>query len=208
MLKAVYKALAITASAALLAGNAYGSTMKVKEPAIAATTCAACHGATGISLSPTFPDLAAQGAPYLVKQINDFRSHARADAMAKSIMWGMAATIPANQIPQIAAYYASQKPAPGAGENAQLVAAGRKLYLGGDATDQLPACAACHGPTGLGLPPLFPRLAGQHMAYLTAQLAAFQSGQRANDPLAIMRTVASKLTPAQMNAVAAYLRTL
>ena len=208
MFKAVSRALAIAAGTALLAANAYGSANSVKAPAIVSTTCAACHGATGVSPAPTFPDLAGQGAPYLVKQILDFKSHARADAMAQSIMWGMAATIPSNQVQQIAAYYSSQQGPAGTAENPALVAAGRELYQGGDASDQLPACSACHGSTGLGLPPLFPRLAGQHMSYVTAQLMAFKAHQRTNDPLAIMQTVAAKLSTAQMNAVAAYLRTL
>ncbi len=208
MFRAVDRVLAMAAGAVLLAGSAYGSTTPVQVPTLVTTTCAACHGSNGVSLVSTFPDLAGQGAPYLVKQITDFRNHTRADALAKSIMWTMAATIPPNKIQQIAAFYASQQGPAGTTESATLVAAGRTLYQGGDAADHLPACAACHGSTGLGLPPLFPRLAGQHMAYVTAQLMAFKAKQRTNDPLAIMRTVSAKLTSAQMNALAAYVRSL
>ncbi len=207
MRKAVRKAVFWGLGGMWLMGSAYAAA-PVKTPAIVKTTCSACHGVTGISLVPTFPNLAGQGAPYTEKQIRDFQNHKRADPLAKSIMWGMAATIPKNKIDEIADYFAHQKGAPGAAENPKLVAAGRKIYMGGVATDHLPACMACHGPTGRGLPPLFPRLAGQHMTYVIAQLQAFKTKQRANDPLAIMRTIAGKLSAKQMSALAAYIRTL
>ncbi len=179
-----------------------------KTPALVTSTCSACHGLTGISPTGSFPDLAGQWEPYLVKQIRDFRDHKRADPMAQSIMWGMAAMIPPAKISEIALYFASQKgPAPSP-ENPKLVAAGRALFMGGEISSHLPACMACHGPTGRGVPPLFPRLAGQHQAYIIAQLQAFKSGQRANDPHAIMRTIAAKLSQADMTALAAYIRTL
>ena len=179
-----------------------------KMPALVASTCSACHGMTGISPLGEFPNIAGQGEPYLVKQIEDFRNHTRADPLAKSIMWGMAAMIPRNKIREIALYFASQKGAPGQPANPKLVAAGRKLYMGGEIADHLPACMACHGATGRGLLPWFPRLAGQHQAYVIAQLQAFKDKTRTNDPHAIMRTVAGKLSTAQMTALAAYVHTL
>ena len=177
-------------------------------PQIVSTTCSACHGVNGVSLVPTFPNLAGQGAPYLVKQIHDFRDHKRADPQAKAIMWAMAATIPANKIQEVADYFASQKPAAGAQENPKLVAAGRKIFLGGIASKDLPACAACHGSSGLGVEPLFPRLAGQHQAYVVEQLQYFKKKQRTNDPLQMMETIAGKLTQKEMTEVAAFIRTL
>lgn len=207
MVRVVRKAASMGAGFFLLIGSACAAA-PVKVPAIVTTTCSACHGENGVSMVPTFPNLAAQGAPYLIKQIRDFQNHTRADPLAQSIMWTMAATIPKNKIREIADYFASQKGAPGASENPKLVAAGRKIYMGGVAADHLPACMACHGATGLGLPPLFPRLAGQHMVYVVAQLQAFKTKQRTNDPLAIMRTIAGKLSTKQMDAVAAYVRTL
>ncbi|MHB8254693.1 MAG: c-type cytochrome [Acidiferrobacter sp.] len=224
MVKAVHKAVSAGVGLVLLIGSAYAAapvkvsaaaSIKVpaaaapmKAPAMVTTVCSACHGLTGVSMVPMFPSLAGQGAPYLVKQIRDFQNHKRADPLAKSMMWAMAATIPKNKIQEIADYFASQKGAPGAPEGAKLVAAGHALYMGGVAADHLPACMACHGSTGRGLPPLFPRLAGQHMTYVVAQLQAFKTKQRANDPLAIMRTIAGKLTNQQMSALAAYIRTL
>lgn len=207
MARIARKALSMGASLVLLMGSAYAAA-PVAPPAIVTTTCSACHGLNGVSLVPSFPDLAGQGAPYLIKQIRDFQNHTRADPMAKSIMWAMAATIPKNQIKQIADYFASQKGAPGVPENAKLVAAGRKIFMGGVAANHLPACMACHGSSGRGLPPLFPRLAGQHMSYVITQLQYFKTKQRTNDPLAIMRTVASKLSNKQMKELAAFIRTL
>ncbi|MHB1565584.1 MAG: c-type cytochrome [Acidiferrobacter sp.] len=207
MARIARKALSMGASLVLLMGSAYAAA-PVAPPAIVTTTCSACHGLNGVSLVPSFPDLAGQGAPYLIKQIRDFQNHTRADPMAKSIMWAMAATIPKNQIKQIADYFASEKGAPGAPENAKLVAAGRKIFMGGVAANHLPACMACHGSSGRGLPPLFPRLAGQHMSYVITQLQYFKTKQRTNDPLAIMRTVAGKLSNKQMTELAAFIRTL
>ncbi|MHB8564323.1 MAG: c-type cytochrome [Acidiferrobacteraceae bacterium] len=177
-------------------------------PPSVVTACAACHGPNGVSMVPTFPDLAAQGAPYLIKQIRDFQSHKRADPLAQSVMWAMAAAIPKNKIKEVADYFANQKGAPGVSENPKLVEAGRELYMGGLATNHLPACMACHGPTGRGLPPLFPRLAGQHIAYVTAQLGYFKTKQRTNDPLGIMQTIAAKLSTKQMTELAEFIRTL
>ncbi|MDA8361236.1 MAG: c-type cytochrome [Gammaproteobacteria bacterium] len=205
-------AIAAALGLTVLAGSAGAATTQAAAPAhvpaLVTTTCSACHGPTGVSFVPTFPDLAGQGAPYLIKQINDFRNHTRADPQAKSIMWGMAAAIPANKITEIADYFASQKGAPGAPQNPKLVAAGRALYLGGIASTQLPACAACHGSSGLGVEPLFPRLAGQHQAYVVSQLQYFKAKQRTNDPLQIMQTVAGKLSAKDMQELAAFIRTL
>jgi cytochrome c553 len=191
---------------ALFSGSAFAAVPGAPPKIV--TTCAACHGLNGVSMVPTFPDLAAQGAPYLIKQIRDFQSHKRADPLAQSIMWGMAATIPKSKIKEVANYFASQKGAPGTPENPALVEAGRKIYMGGVASDHLPACMACHGPTGRGLPPLFPRLAGQHIAYVTTQLGYFKAKERTNDPLDIMRSIAAKLSTKQMTELAEFIRTL
>ena len=206
---ATHKAKAAPVKAQLLTGRTPPLVAtNPKTPALVTSTCSACHGLTGISPLGEFPNLAGQGEPYLVKQIVDFRNHTRADPLAQSIMWGMAAIIPRNKIREIALYFASQKGAPGQPANPKLVAAGRKLYMGGVISAHLPACMACHGATGRGLLPWFPRLGGQHQAYVIAQLQAFKDKTRTNDPHAIMRTVAGKLSTAQMTALAAYVHTL
>ncbi|MHB8427978.1 MAG: c-type cytochrome [Acidiferrobacterales bacterium] len=188
----------------LLTGTAHAA----KTPPAIVATCAACHGTNGVSVAPTFPNLAGQLVPYLTAQIRDFKTHTRADPLAKSIMWGMAATIPNNEIGKVARYFANQTgPAPGT-ESDALVAAGRKIFTGGIASTDTPACMACHGPNGRGLPPLFPRLAGQHAMYVTTQLGYFKQGLRTDGSSSIMHTIASKLTPKEIKEVAAYTRTL
>lgn len=178
-------------------------------PQSVSSTCMACHGMTGISpQGAMFPDLAGQWAPYIVKQLDNFRSHTRADPMAKAIMWGMAASLTPAQVQHVADYYSRQAPAKGKVVNPKLAAAGKKIYEGGIATTHVPACMACHGPTGLGDPPLFPRLAGQRQAYVVLQLNYFKKGLRTNDPHAIMRYVASRLSEAQITGLAAYVRSL
>ena len=177
-------------------------------PSVVSTTCMACHGMQGISAPDSmFPNLAGQWRPYLVKQINDFRTHKRADPMAP-IMLPMVATLTSAQIQRVTTYFAAQKPNPGKVYDPQLVAEGKKIFEGGIAKAQVPACMACHGPTGLGVPPLFPRLAGQRRTYVIDQLTYFKNGTRANDPHAIMRYIASHLSSQQMTALAAYVRSL
>lgn len=169
-----------------------------------AAQCAACHGADGNSASPQFPKLAEQGPIYIIKELHDFKSGARKNA----IMNGMAAGLSDQDIKNLAAWFSSQTIKPGAA-NPKLVADGRALYMGGDASEGVPACAACHGPTGAGMQPAaWPRLAGQWSQYLVTQLKAWRSGSRANDPHAMMRTVAKNLTDKQIAAVASYLQGL
>lgn len=182
-------------------------------PAIAATkgdpakgqalagACAACHGIDGNSVVSVNPNLAGQHAEYIAKQLSEFKAGTRANP----IMAGMAAGLTPEAMADVGAYFRAQKVrAPGA-KNRDLVEQGRKLYRGGDAARGLPACSACHSPTGAGMASQYPRIGGQHADYTVAQLKAFRSGERANDSAAMMRTVAAKLTDAEMSALAEYL---
>ncbi|MDQ3261403.1 MAG: c-type cytochrome, partial [Pseudomonadota bacterium] len=101
-------------------------------------------------------------------------------------------------------YFAAQKPRPGIARDKALVDAGQKIYRGGDAKTGIPACAGCHSPNGVGIPAQYPRLAGQMKEYTLAQLKAFKAGERANDNAAMMRTIASRLSDKQMEALAEY----
>jgi cytochrome c553 len=163
--------------------------------------CAACHGLEGNSAISLNPSLAQQHPAYIAKQLANFKSGARANA----IMAGMAAALSPEDMAHIGAWYGSQKLRPAAARDRALVEKGRSLYRGGDASRGLPACAGCHSPNGAGIPAQYPRLAGQHPDYTVAQLKAFRAGERANDNAAIMRTVASKLTDAEMAALAEFL---
>jgi cytochrome c553 len=166
-----------------------------------AGACAACHGVDGNSAISVNPNLAGQHAEYVAKQLSEFKAGTRANA----IMAGMAAGLTPENMADLGAYFRSQKVrAPGA-KNRDLVEQGRKLYRGGDTARGLPACSACHSPTGAGMASQYPRIGGQHADYTIAQLKAFRAGERANDSAAMMRTVAAKLTDSEMSALAEYL---
>lgn len=166
-----------------------------------AGACAACHGIDGNSAVSVNPNLAGQHADYIAKQLAEFKAGTRANA----IMAGMAAGLTPENMADLGAYFRTQKfRAPGA-KNRDLVEQGRKLYRGGDSSRGLPACSACHSPTGAGMASQYPRIGGQHADYTVAQLKAFRAGERANDGAAMMRTVAAKLTDTEMSALAEYL---
>lgn len=170
----------------------------------ASTTCAACHGADGNSTNPVWPKLAGQGEPYLIKELHDFKSGKRKNA----VMSSMAAPLSDKDIANLAAYFASQDRTLGAADP-KLVKEGEKIYRGGNAQTGVPACMACHGPAGSGNPQAkYPALGGQHAEYVAAQLKAFRSGARANDPAGMMRTIASRMTDAEIKAVSSYVQGL
>lgn len=166
-----------------------------------AAACAACHGPDGNSAIPANPSLAQQHPAYIAKQLANFKSGARANA----IMAGMAAALSPEDMAHIGAWFGSQKQRPAAARDRALVEKGQALYRGGDPARGLPACSGCHSPNGAGIPAQYPRLAGQHPEYTLTQLRAFRAGERANDNAAMMRTVAGKLTDAEMAALAEFL---
>jgi cytochrome c553 len=169
---------------------------------MATTVCGTCHGPNGNSTQPKFPRLTAQNANYLAAQLKAFRSQTRGDPDAISYMWGMASELDDSTINALAAYYAEQKPEPSpSGVDAALVARGREIYGHGIASQNVPACSACHGPDAHGVQD-FPRLAGQHAQYTLKQLASFQSNMR---NVAVMHGVAQDLRLPEMRAVAAFL---
>ena len=163
--------------------------------------CSTCHGASGISVSPTFPNLAGQQAPYLEAQLKAFRDRSRADPHAQAFMWGMAAQLTDSTIADIAAYFAAQPPAKGAPGDPAEIAAGKKIFEEGIAAQQVPPCQSCHMKNAEGNA-VFPRLAGQHRGYLEKQLEVFATGLRANP---IMHENAKNLSALQISQVAAFL---
>lgn len=172
-----------------------------KAQPIANQICAACHGADGNSPLPMNPSLAGQHPEYLFKQLNEFKSGSRNNA----VMMGMVAGLSGEDMRNLAAYYAAQKPGEITAKDKELVAQGRKLFRGGNAAIGVAACAGCHSPNGAGIPSQYPRLAGQHPEYAVAQLKAFRTGERANDANNMMRAVAARLTDKEIAAVAEYL---
>lgn len=178
---------------------------KAPDPAngekIAAQICAACHGADGNSPTPANPHLAGQHAEYLAKQLHDFKNN---KDRKNAVMMGMVAPLSADDVRDVAAYYSAQKPKSGLGRNKELVELGQKLYRGGNSATGVPACAACHGPDGSGLPSQYPRLAGQFAEYTSLQLKAFRAEERANDANQTMRMIAARMTDHEVAAVAEY----
>lgn len=181
------------ASATMAAGDASAGKGK-------SAVCAACHGADGNSPSDMFPKLAGQGEAYLVKQLNEFKSGVRNNA----VMAPMVAALTEQDIADLAAYYSKNTIAPAA-TSEDLVEAGQTVYRAGNKESGLPACMACHGPTGTGVPSAkWPALSGQYAAYIEAQLKAFADGTRSNDPNSMMRDIAAKMTADEMKAVSSY----
>jgi cytochrome c553 len=167
-------------------------------------TCAACHGLNGHTTSPTFPNLAAQSAPYIELQLHAFKDQTRADPDAQAYMWGMASQLDDASISGLAAYFAKQPAPEGRSSNAQLVAQGKQIFSEGVPGRQIPPCASCHGAKAEGMGP-FPRLAGQHAPYLLKQLLVIQNVLRTAP---VMHGVIKDLSRDQMQAVVAYLESI
>jgi len=166
--------------------------------------CAACHGDDGNSPSNLYPKLAGQHATYIEKQLQQFKSGERADP----IMMGMAAALSQEDMQDLAAYYASNTTTP-VTVSPEIVAAGKKLYMGGDIDRKMAACTACHGPRGNGLElAKFPKISSQHPAYIKAQLEKFRGKVRANDPNGMMSDVASKLSDEDIELLSKYIAAL
>ena len=163
-----------------------------------ATTCIACHVADGSRGSPANPILQGQHPEYLVKQLQEFKSGKRNNA----IMKGMAAVLSDDDMKHVAAFYASKTAKAGFAKVKETVLLGEKIYRGGIAERQVPACSGCHSPNGAGIPSQYPRLGGQHADYAEAQLLAFRSGQRGNNLQ--MSTISGKMKDAEIKAVADY----
>ena len=191
--------LALFSTAALAADNKAAQPAKpdlVKGEASFAV-CASCHGADGNSTTPANPSL--QHPEYLVKQLQEFKSGKRDNA----IMKGFASALSEEDMKNIAFWLASKKAKDGAAKDKKLVTLGERIYRGGIADRQIAACAGCHSPNGAGIPAQYPRLKGQHADYTAAQLVAFRDGVRANN--AQMRDVAAKMNDREIKAVSDYI---
>jgi cytochrome c553 len=159
----------------------------------------ACHTADGSRGLAANPILQGQHPEYIAKQLAEFKSGKRKNA----IMSGMAAPLAEDDMKHIAAFYAARKAVTGFAKNKDTVALGEQIYRGGIAAKQVPACSGCHSPNGAGIPAQFPRLGGQHGEYTEAQMLAFRSGLRGNS--AQMATIAGKMNDREIAAVADYI---
>ncbi len=167
-----------------------------------AATCAACHGPDGNSTNPEWPKIAGQHASYLESQLAAFKDGTHRN---NAMMTGMVTALTPQDMKDLAAFYAGMSMSGGNAAQDQ-VALGEKIYRGGNADSGVPACMSCHGPAGHGDGRAgFPRLAGQHATYTRMQLESFRLGTRSNDPQNMMRDIALKMTPDEMQAVASYI---
>ncbi len=177
-----------------------------KAQGIVNQVCAACHAADGNSQIAANPKLAGQIPEYLYKQLANFKAAAGKKAERDNpVMAAMAASLSPEDMRNLAAYFAGQAAKPGAAKSKDLIALGQRIYRGGIASEGIAACAACHGPNGAGMPAQYPRVSGQPAEYTEAQLKAFRSGARDNDPNATMRGVAGRLSDREIEAVADYI---
>lgn len=205
MIRAFALAAAILALPTIVAAQGAARPDPAKGQSIANQICVACHAADGNSELAANPKLAGQFPEYLHKQLANFKPAAGKKAERdNAVMAGMVANLSDADMRNVAAFYASQKLKPETAKNKMLVAQGQKLYRGGNLATGVAACAGCHGPDGAGIPSQYPRIGGQYAEYVEAQLKAFRSGARANDPNGMMRDVAAKMTEPEIRAVAEY----
>ncbi|HEY4316046.1 MAG TPA: c-type cytochrome [Herbaspirillum sp.] len=163
------------------------------------TACVSCHGAAGNSTITQNPRLAGQHDAYIMKELKDFKGGERNNP----IMSPLAKLLTDDDIRNLAAYLSAQAPKSGAAKNEATLALGKQIYRGGIADKNVPACAACHGPNGAGIPAQYPRLAGQHQDYTVAELTNFRGGARNNS--APMTTIAARLSDNEIKAVSDYI---
>lgn len=198
--------LALSAPLAAMAEGA-AKAAPIKGDAAAGATkaavCAACHGPAGVSANPEWPNLAGQSPKYIREQLQNFKSGLRKNPL----MSGQAANLSAQDMADLAAHYAAQKPGRGVASK-DAVAVAQKLYRGGDASRGVPACSACHGPAGAGNAAAgYPQLSGQHATYTATalkNLRALAAEPLPDGNLKAMATIAAKLTDSEIAALASY----
>ena len=195
--------LSVSVTGFILSAHAEGAAPAKADPAKGSAifngVCASCHGAEGNSAIPANPKLAQQHPEYTAKQLAEFKSGKRANA----VMLGFASALSDEDMRNVGAYLASTKAKPGFAKDKDLAAWGEKIYRGGIADRQIPACAGCHSPNGAGIPSQYPRLSGQHADYTVSQLTQFRDGIRKNSLQ--MGQVAAKLNDREIKAVADYI---
>jgi cytochrome c553 len=200
----------------LLAGAAAQSATLVDGTAEAgkskALTCSACHGADGNSVNPMWPNLASQHAPYLYEQLLAFKGDDTGANKTRSdvLMSTQVLTLNDQDMRDLAAYFESQTAAAKPIADVNSLDNGQQIYRGGDEKNGVPACIACHGPTGRGNPAAsYPSLRGQYAAYTAKQLRAYASGTRKSDgPTKVMRDIAERLSEKDIVDLAAYVQGL
>ena len=189
-------ALLVTMNSAAMAQDADAGKAK-------SATCVACHGVDGNSPMQQYPKIAGQVPGYIADQLAKFKSGERSGM----VMAGIVATLSEQDMADMDAWYSSQSmtvdsiPA----DQEEDARAGEAIFRGGIAEYNVPSCMGCHGPSGSGIPPAYPRLGGQHAMYIETELKAYKSGEREHP---IMQSIAFVLTERQIEQLALYLSAL
>ena len=202
---AILAIFVIATSGVAASASALFAAKTTVAPPVVIHVCAACHGRNGNSVGPDVPSLAGQVAPYLERQLSAFKT-----ARRTGVMSGIAVGLSDADRRAAANWFAQQvaQPNPDPWPDSAALRQGAAIYRRGIDAKNVPACASCHALEGSGLPPEFPRLAGQYTNYLEAQLRAFRSDSRLSNPNAMMRTISSDLSDQEIDAVAQYITDL
>lgn len=213
------QAAPLDASAVQALGTAHWG--DAKAGATKAGACAACHGMDGNPADAQYPRLAGMPERYTAKQLALFKSGERNTGMA-AIMAPMAAPLSAQDMRDIGAFYAQQTAgagiaddtliATGPNKDLKFYQVGERLFRGGDVARGIPACMACHGPSGSGNPgPAYPHIGGQQSAYVARRLEEYRTGttiERNSHDFEIMATVAGDLTDEEIQSLGSYVQGL
>jgi len=202
--------LSLLMGACLMASGSIAQEGDAERGEAASATCVACHQANGggmnISGGESWPRLAGLNSNYIAKQLHDFKAGDRQNAT----MVTFANMLDDQQIADVAAYYSQLPATPGqGGDNADeaLLARGEQLAERGDWNAYIVSCKSCHGPGGQGVGETFPGIAGQHAGYISAQLNAWKSDTRSNDPQNLMGAIAKRMSEEDIQAVSAWYAT-
>ena len=198
---------ATLASGSVLAADPLPKADVARGQQIATLVCAACHGPDGNSIGPANPKLAGQIPEYLAKQLLNFKPGPdnKPAARPNPVMATFAAPLSADDVRNVSAFYSTKTLKPEKARDVKTITLGERIWRAGIADKNVPACAGCHGPAGAGNPAQYPQLWGQFAEYTEAQLKAFRSGERSNDPNRMMRLTASRLSDQEIKAVADYI---
>ena len=192
-----------------------------KAGATKAGACAACHGLDGNPSDPQYPRLAGQPERYVAQQLALFKNGERSTGMA-AVMQPFAAALSAQDMRDLGAYFATQKAgagvaddgviAEGPNKDMKFYEVGQRLFRSGDSARGIPACMACHGPSGAGNPgPAYPALHGQETAYVVRRLEEYRAGTTTYKDAAhfnLMASVAKPLSDEEIRSLGSYVQGL
>ena len=186
-----------------------------------AGACAACHGLDGNAMQQNAPRIAGMPERYTAQQLELFKNGERTSGLA-AIMVPFASMLSKQDMRDVGAWYASQKPSSGVADDTAISAGpnqgmkfyevGERLYRAGDVARGIPACLACHGPSGAGNPgPAYPAVTGQQSAYVVRRLEEYRTGTTTVKDAThfnLMAAVAKPLTDEEIQSLGSYVQGL